>query len=146
MTPAETIFRICGTDPTELNSRTWHKNRGHKPPSGGEQTDPSTADDEPPSGELDSGSGEQTELATLRTWVGDNLKGKQRRVMKLLIEKDGKHPIADLGTDGVISWQAPWESAWNSMQTTLNGKLKPVGWRVERQSNEARLLKLGAQK
>ncbi len=88
----------------------------------------------------------QTQLATLRNWVADNLKGKQRRVVELLIDNNSKYPLADLANDSQISWQVPYENAWNSMRSALIGKLKQQGYRIERQDNEARLVALGAQK
>jgi len=87
-----------------------------------------------------------TPMQKLRCWVTKDLKGKQRRVLELLIDNDGKCPIADLAADGQISWQSPYENAWNSMRTTLNGKLKPQGWRIECHDHKVRLIELSAQK
>lgn len=79
------------------------------------------------------------DYAVLSKWVADNLKGKQRRVMELLIEHNGRLPIVDLATDSGVGWTAPYDEAWNSIRSKLNAKLHKIGWRTSRHSNEARL-------
>ena len=83
--------------------------------------------------------------ADLITWASKELKGKQRRCIELLAENKGRMPIPDLAADSKISWEAPYDNAFNSMRQVLNKKLKKAGmpFRIQRHDNEARLSEIG---
>jgi hypothetical protein len=75
----------------------------------------------------------------LQRYAEKDLKGKQRRVVDLLIEHDGTLSIADIAADPIVNWPAPYDEVFNSMRKELNRKLKVFGLRVERKDNAARL-------
>ncbi len=83
--------------------------------------------------------GIKAEYRELARWAMDDLKGKQRRAVELLIEHNGRIAISDLATDPAIDWQKPFDDAFNSLKQALKEKLSKLGWRIFRQSNEARL-------
>lgn len=75
--------------------------------------------------------------AALLEWADKSLATKQRRVLELLCEHDGRYPLADMAADEIISWGHPWDNSWNSMRRELNAKLRKHNWRVHRQSSRA---------
>ena len=83
------------------------------------------------------------EFGDLPRWVDGNLKGKQRRVMVLLMDNGGHLSLADLGSDPEINWTAPYDDPWNSIQGELNRKLRTKRWRISRYDNKAWLSKIG---
>ena len=78
---------------------------------------------------------------TLTEWVTSELKGKQRRVLELVIANGGSLPLADLAVDTQISWEAPFDDSFNSIRKVLNQKMKKskLSWRLDRHDNSARL-------
>ena len=83
------------------------------------------------------------EYRELMEWVTENLTGKQRRVMEMVIEGDGSCPLEELAADRLVIWAEPYDDSWNSICRVLNTKLKRAGWRLYRQDNKACLSKLG---
>ncbi len=79
----------------------------------------------------------------LGEWVRDNLKGKQRRVLELTIDADGECPLAAIAIDRKVSWEAPYDDAFNGIRKAVNPKLHKIGWKLERNDNNSRLAKLG---
>ena len=88
---------------------------------------------------------EPSEFSELLSWVASNLKGKQRRVMELVIDGRGECPLSDIAFDAAISWESPYDNSFNGIRRAVNLKLNKasVGWRLERNDNKARLLKIG---
>lgn len=82
----------------------------------------------------------------LAKWAADKLKGKQRRTVELLAENNGRIEMKDLATDPAIDWKAPFDNQFNSLAKAVNPKLRKIGWRIFRQSNEARAEKWQGQK
>ena len=82
----------------------------------------------------------------LAKWAADKLKGKQRRTVELLAENNGRIEMKDLATDPAIDWEAPFDNQFNSLAKAVNPKLRKIGWRIFRQSNEARAEKWQGQK
>ena len=89
--------------------------------------------------------GPEEEYKELQKWAETELKGKQRRVLELLIEGKGKQSISTLAEDPAIDWQEPYENAWNSIKKTLNKKLlkQPDRWRISTHDRNAELSKAG---
>ena len=87
---------------------------------------------------------EHSEFSELLNWVAANLKGKQRRVMELVIDGGGKCPLSDIAIDPTVSWEMPYDNSFNGIRIAVNLKLKKAseGWRLERNDNKARLLKI----
>ena len=54
------------------------------------------------------------------------LKGKQRRVLEMLIEAGGRVAVTEVATDKSISWLAPYKSAIDGIKRELNEKLIPL--------------------
>ncbi|HEY1599471.1 MAG TPA: hypothetical protein VGG64_07710 [Pirellulales bacterium] len=79
----------------------------------------------------------------LSTFVAGHFKGKQRRVVEMLIEGGGRCKLADMAADVLIDWSLPCDNAFNSICKPLNSKLRRHSYRIIRQDNEARLSELG---
>ncbi len=84
-------------------------------------------------------------FSDLLNWVKEELKGKQRRVLELVIQADGTFPLADIAVDKQIAWAPPYDNPFNSICKAVNPKLKTARkpWRLERNDNNARLAKIG---
>lgn len=67
------------------------------------------------------------------------LKGKQRRVVELLITGDGEYPIADLASDDAIKWKAPYKNAVEGMVKALNRKFGNHNLLVDQFANALRI-------
>lgn len=85
------------------------------------------------------------ELSTLKHWVTTELKGKQRRVMELIVEGGGQCPLSEIAIDVQVSWEPPYDDAFNGIRKAVNSKLKKAGstWRLERNDNRGRLARVG---
>lgn len=85
------------------------------------------------------------EYAELRVWAMRELKGKQRRVIEMLIESDGITSISELAKDVAIDWEPPYVNSWNSIRQVLNKKLEKRDdqWRLGTHSNNATLSQNG---
>lgn len=83
---------------------------------------------------------ERDDLADLREWAGDELKGKQRKLIELLADNQ-KIPGDTIARE--MQWEKPWDDSFSSMQTPLNKRLKKLGegWRIQRKDGEVRLAK-----
>jgi hypothetical protein len=81
----------------------------------------------------------------LLTWVTTELKGKQRRVMELVIAAHGECSLADLAIDKEISWEYPFDNEFNQIRRPLNAKLKRAGktWKLCRHDNKGQLIRIG---
>jgi hypothetical protein len=81
----------------------------------------------------------------LGNWAKEDLKGKQRRIIELLIEENGEMLLADLAIDSQVSWHDPYSDQWNSIRRQLNLKLtaKRLPWRLNTKSKHATLTKIG---
>ncbi len=71
--------------------------------------------------------------------VRQSMKGKQRRVVELVIEAGGNCELSRIALDAEIDWKAPYEDAWESCRQAVNKKLKPYGYKLERHANSAKL-------
>jgi hypothetical protein len=75
--------------------------------------------------------------ADVRTWVDIELKGKQQRLMELLLEDTAALlenravvKLVDIASDPMIDWDSPYDDSFSSIARVLKGKLmkakKPV--------------------
>ena len=82
---------------------------------------------------------------TIRKWATENLKGKQRRLIELLVADEGKSEISSLATDPQIDWPEPWQNSWNSIRRAVNDKLRVgvPGWKISTHDKVAVLSKIG---
>ena len=78
-------------------------------------------------------------------WSKNELKGKQQRLIKILVDHEGNCKLTEIAKSPGIDWQEPWDDAFNSMRKTLNKKMKTVGlgWQITRYDNKAKLSKIG---
>jgi hypothetical protein len=83
-------------------------------------------------------------LALLRVWAGNDLSGKERRVVELLCDGGGECPLPDMAADPAIQWDSPWVDNWNSTRKRLRPKLRKRGWALHRRDNRAKLTRLPA--
>jgi hypothetical protein len=82
------------------------------------------------------------ELAELLAWVQSDLKGKQRRVMELMIAAQGKwRPLEEIATDSAIRWAHPYDNTFNKLRAEVNKRLEnaDVGWKLERKKINVRI-------
>ena len=80
------------------------------------------------------GDGDDQAYRELAEWAAEELKGKQRRVVDLLVGNNGMMPIPDL------KLACEWEGdEFGRCKQHVNNKLHKIGWIVERHDNEARL-------
>jgi len=81
----------------------------------------------------------------LMQWATEELKGKQRKVIELVVDSGGEKPISEIASDAAISWCVPYANAWNSIRKALNKKLKkaPERWRLSSRDSNATLSKIG---
>jgi hypothetical protein len=77
--------------------------------------------------------------ADLRRFARADLKGQERAVIESLCDAGGELTIADLAVKDGVGWSDPFQG-FKDAQRRLNPKLKPRGWRLERQNNAARLV------
>lgn len=70
----------------------------------------------------------------LTEWAAENLKGKQRRVVELLAENNGKLALPDLNL--ACGWDG---DQFGRCRQHVNRGIRKAGWLVERHDNEARL-------
>ena len=65
--------------------------------------------------------------------------------MELVIAAGGECPLSDIAIDSQVGWEHPYDNAFNGIQKAVNPKLKKGGlpWRLERNDNNARLIKIG---
>jgi hypothetical protein len=75
----------------------------------------------------------------LRRFAGNKLKGQERAVIEALCGAGGKLRIADLAGKEGVGWNDTFQG-FKDVQRRLNPKLKPLGWVLARQDNEARLV------
>ncbi|WP_437202247.1 hypothetical protein [Planctomicrobium sp. SH664] len=94
---------------------------------------------------LETAIGFAIDLSPIRTFSANVLKGKEKRVIDLILAAGGKLSIADLAKDPKIDWQAPYDNSWNSLKNRINKKLREGGLRVEliRHDGNARLSEIG---
>jgi len=64
-----------------------------------------------------------------------SLKGKQKRVLTMLIEAGGSMPIADIATDKMVDWMVPYKSSVDGVKTALNKKLRKRRVHLSQQNN-----------
>jgi hypothetical protein len=88
---------------------------------------------------------EPTDHTELISWVSKELKGKQRRVMELVIVAGGEFSLTTIATDAQVHWKPPYDDSFNSIRKVLNSKLKKADlpWRLERNDSKARLSRIG---
>ena len=79
-------------------------------------------------------------FALLRQFARDRLKGSQRRVLEALCDANGELPLETVG--GICGWMRPIESAWGSLRSNLNQKLRPLGWQIRTFDRTARLVSI----
>lgn len=82
----------------------------------------------------------------LGKWARINLKGKQLRVVELLIEYEGECKVDVMAADTTIDWGVRGRDAgelFRSIQSALNKKLGKARlyWRIERRNGMAMLIK-----
>jgi hypothetical protein len=72
------------------------------------------------------------------------LSKQESNFIEAICNAKGELRLADVKT--LNDWQEPIESAWNSLRSRLNKKLKPVSWKVIVKAKVARLTKLVPEK
>ncbi|MFW6114200.1 MAG: hypothetical protein ACOC7K_00500 [bacterium] len=80
----------------------------------------------------------------LLEWAENNMKGKQLRVVQLLVEQGGEMRIADIAVDSQIEWSGSVEQVkrkWKSIQREVNAKLnrRRIPYLLRRQGDRAYL-------
>lgn len=81
------------------------------------------------------------EYAGLLRFARAELKGKERAVVEALCRAGGSLLLPKLAKAEGVDW-IDWQTAFQSLQGRLNPKLRQVGWRIVRQDNAARLIRL----
>jgi hypothetical protein len=89
-------------------------------------------------------SGQDQQFATLNEWARENLKGKQLRVLEMVVAGNGTRKIEEIAADGQIGWDEPYDPLWNSARQALNGKLKRLKpkWVLNTRNGSALLTKI----
>ena len=65
-----------------------------------------------------------------------------RKIVEAICERGGSIPLAELAD--VLDWNgASKDATFQGRKTAINKKLKGTPWKLERQSNEARLARIG---
>jgi len=83
------------------------------------------------------------ETRELFEFAREKLKGKQRRLVELLIENGGVVPIKDIATDPQIDWPRDdygrYDSLYGSLQKAVNPKIRHIGWKIDRKESRSLL-------
>ena len=68
-----------------------------------------------------------------------------KRVLELVIDNGGSYALSDIAIDLIVSWEAPYDDAFNGIRKAVNQKLANEGFalKLQRHDGHAQLVKIG---
>jgi hypothetical protein len=83
------------------------------------------------------------QFSEVRTFAKLNFKGKCQIIVHAVCDKSGSIPLKDLAE--LVGWKHPWDGAFQSRKTYINGvfKQKKFSWKLSRANNRAELKWIG---
>ncbi|HEY4262787.1 MAG TPA: hypothetical protein VGM98_21690 [Schlesneria sp.] len=91
---------------------------------------------------VESGKTEQyaTLMISLKSLANDQLIGKQRRIVELLVEAEGRKRIADIATDAEVDWDKPYKTGIDGFKRGIKPKVMSYGAAIVVVDQELRIV------